>query len=391
LHHTYTINHYIKNLKYKTMKLKKLNLILALVLCLCAFLHTQAQLKVYTMNGCGRCAFSIKYLKEKGIPFKEYNTSNNDANDNAMWALLKGKTNESVKMPVIDNNGEVAFNISDLEGYFKKLATKNQAKPNNNQPSKNDSNKDVVTIFQHANYQGLSQILKAGKYDLKDISIGNDEVSSIKVPEGMYVLLFEDANFSGDFIEVHEDESFIDDFNDLTSSIEIGYYEEEESKEKDDPKNRPNNNTKPSFKGCATGSENVPAQNEVFEKRVFELANQERRKAGKPDFLWSDNFARAARYHAADMAVDNYFDHNTYDFDKATSTVVRACNTFERIKAFGSGVGFAENIAKGGTTPEATMQQWMNSPGHKRNILGDFTTLGVGYFNGLWVQVFGKK
>jgi uncharacterized protein YkwD len=68
---------------------------------------------------------------------------------------------------------------------------------------------------------------------------------------------------------------------------------------------------------------------------------------------------------------------------------VRICGTFERIKAFGG--GFAESIAKGGSTPEATMQQWMNSPGHKRNILADYSAIGVGFFNGNWVQIFGSK
>ena len=51
----------------------------------------------------------------------------------------------------------------------------------------------------------------------------------------------------------------------------------------------------------------------------------------------------------------------------------------------------AENIAKGQTSPAEVMDSWMNSDGHRKNILSpDYCQIGVGYdeASGSWVQIF---
>ncbi|OJJ22016.1 hypothetical protein BKI52_08225 [marine bacterium AO1-C] len=148
------------------------------------------------------------------------------------------------------------------------------------------------------------------------------------------------------------------------------------------------------FRGCAKGTEYVKPINASFEKEVLRLVNVERKKRGLQPLTWNEEMARAARYHAADMAHDNYFDHASYDPGKR-----KACKTFERIRKFGA--GSAENIAAGSSTPEGVMRQWMNSAGHKRNILSKGSkSLGIGYYYkpGLknnwrhyWVQNFSWK
>ena len=148
------------------------------------------------------------------------------------------------------------------------------------------------------------------------------------------------------------------------------------------------------FRGCASGGERVPAVNANFEKEILRLVNVERKKRGLSSLTWNAKMARAARYHAADMAHDDYFNHAS--FDKGGRQV---CATFARIRKFGS--GSAENIAAGGNTPAGTMRQWMNSPGHKKNILSaGAKSLGVGYYykSGLknkwrhyWVQNFSRE
>lgn len=147
------------------------------------------------------------------------------------------------------------------------------------------------------------------------------------------------------------------------------------------------------FRGCATGKENVAPVNEAYEREVLRLVNVERKRRGLQPLTWNPAMARAARYHAADMAHDNYFDHASYDKGGR-----KVCATFTRIRKFGS--GSAENIAVGGNTPAGTMRQWMNSPGHKKNILSAGSkSLGVGYYYkpGLnnkwrhyWVQNFSR-
>lgn len=146
-----------------------------------------------------------------------------------------------------------------------------------------------------------------------------------------------------------------------------------------------------SFRGCPTGEEDVTPVNNEFEKEVLRLVNIERESRGLAALTWNEDAARAARYHAADMAQDDYFAHASQD-----GTGVEVCGTFERIGKFVS--GGAENIAAGSNTPEAVMNQWMNSKGHKENILSEgIQSLGVGYYHNpnldndwshYWVQVF---
>ncbi|KAM3096790.1 CAP domain-containing protein [Phormidesmis sp. 146-35] len=64
----------------------------------------------------------------------------------------------------------------------------------------------------------------------------------------------------------------------------------------------------------------------------------------------------------------------------------------ERVRKAGyNWSGVAENIAKGQQTPEQVMSSWMNSPGHRANLLApQYQHLGVGYANRFWTQVFGR-
>lgn len=91
----------------------------------------------------------------------------------------------------------------------------------------------------------------------------------------------------------------------------------------------------------------------------------------------------AARVHSLDMVTRGYFDHTNLDGE----------SPWDRMDHAGYGWSAAgENIAAGNTTAAATMDQWMNSPGHCANIMSaDFVHLGVGYdeSGAMWTQVFG--
>jgi uncharacterized protein YkwD len=98
------------------------------------------------------------------------------------------------------------------------------------------------------------------------------------------------------------------------------------------------------------------------------------------------NLQCAARVHTMDMAERDFFDHDNPDGDGPD----------DRMEAAGyDGRGWGENIAAGNSTAEETMEQWMDSPGHCRNIMNDgYTLIGVGYYPGgeydhLWTQTFG--
>ncbi|MGP7815939.1 CAP domain-containing protein [Niallia sp. 01092] len=120
----------------------------------------------------------------------------------------------------------------------------------------------------------------------------------------------------------------------------------------------------------------------AFEKEVVELTNKERAKNGLPALQLDTELSKVAKAKSQDMSTNNYFDHNSPTYG----------SPFDMMKKFGISYKAAgENIAKGQKTPEEVVQAWMNSEGHRANILSNkFTHIGVGYVeNGnYWTQQF---
>ncbi|WP_148629625.1 SafA/ExsA family spore coat assembly protein [Bacillus sp. E214] len=132
---------------------------------------------------------------------------------------------------------------------------------------------------------------------------------------------------------------------------------------------------------------NIPTQDDVkaYEQEVIRLVNVERAKQGLRELKYDWELARVARYKSEDMRDNNYFSH--------TSPVYGS--PFDMMKNFGINYKSAgENIAKGQTTPEQVVNAWMNSSGHRANILSSkFTHIGVGYAKSghIWTQQFISK
>ncbi len=79
-----------------------------------------------------------------------------------------------------------------------------------------------ATIYEHGNYEGREQTLGVGSYEMGELSIGNDTLSSVRVPDGLRVNLFEDAGFRGRSRSFTSDASWVgDDFNDVVSSVSV--------------------------------------------------------------------------------------------------------------------------------------------------------------------------
>ncbi len=126
------------------------------------------------------------------------------------------------------------------------------------------------------------------------------------------------------------------------------------------------------------------------EREVLRLTNAERSQHGCRALTADSRLVRAAGGHASDMVRRQYFSHTSPDGE----------GPGERLAEVGfSGRGWGENIAAGQPTARSVVDGWMNSPGHRANILNcDFNRLGVGYVNGavqsgysphVWVQNFG--
>ena len=123
-----------------------------------------------------------------------------------------------------------------------------------------------------------------------------------------------------------------------------------------------------------------------FEKQVLRLTNAERRNYGLSPLSWYTPLARAARDHSEDMLENSFFSHTGYDGSSVS----------ERARRRGVNArGVGENIAMGQRTPEQVVATWMNSAGHRANILRESSThLGVGFVEGsgsgelFWTQKF---
>ena len=119
-----------------------------------------------------------------------------------------------------------------------------------------------------------------------------------------------------------------------------------------------------------------------YESEVIRLVNEVRRENGLKALTANWELSRVARYKSQDMLNKGYFSHTSPTYG----------TPFQMIKAFGLSFQTAgENIARGYPTPQAVVNGWMNSSGHRANILNaSYTQIGVGYVaqGNYWTQMF---
>jgi len=125
----------------------------------------------------------------------------------------------------------------------------------------------------------------------------------------------------------------------------------------------------------------------ALESEVVRLVNVERSKHGLQALTENWELSRIARYKSADMAAKNYFSHTSPTYG----------SPFRMMESFGIKYSSAgENIAMGQRTPQEVMTAWMNSSGHRANILSpSYTQIGVGLAKNqsgkaYWTQMFIK-
>ncbi|MEU3936335.1 CAP domain-containing protein [Streptomyces sp. NPDC029044] len=119
---------------------------------------------------------------------------------------------------------------------------------------------------------------------------------------------------------------------------------------------------------------------------VVDLTNRERARAGLPPLAADPLLTTAAQAHSADMVARAFYAHTAPDGSRPWDRAAAAGSTRRTI---------GENIACGQRSPADVVEGWMNSPGHRANILGPgFTHIGIGFAGGgragtYWTQLFG--
>lgn len=131
---------------------------------------------------------------------------------------------------------------------------------------------------------------------------------------------------------------------------------------------------------------NIPTKEQAgIEQEVVKLVNAERAKAGLPALKEDWELSRVAKYKSQDMHDKKYFDHTSPTYG----------TPFTMMKNFGITYKSAgENIAMGQRSAEEVVKAWMNSEGHRANILNkNYTYIGVGYVKdgNYWTQMFIQK
>lgn len=132
----------------------------------------------------------------------------------------------------------------------------------------------------------------------------------------------------------------------------------------------------------------IPEDDEAvsaYEKEVVRLVNKARAENGLSALTMDWQLSRVARYKSRDMHDNGYFSHTSPTYG----------SPFDMMSAFGLSYRSAgENIAKGYKTPQDVVDGWMNSSGHRANILNaSYTRIGVGYVasGNYWTQMFISK
>lgn len=133
---------------------------------------------------------------------------------------------------------------------------------------------------------------------------------------------------------------------------------------------------------------NIPTKDAAvtnYEQEVVRLVNTLRLENGLGALTYDWELSRVARYKSQDMKDKNYFSHTSPTYG----------SPYQMMRSFGITYRTAgENIAKGYSTPQAVVNAWMDSPGHRANILNaSYTRIGVGYVQSgnYWTQMFISK
>ncbi len=160
----------------------------------------------------------------------------------------------------------------------------------------------------------------------------------------------------------------------------------------------PANHEGAGYFGLATGNEVAPSANKIQEQKLMEMINEERRELFMKELKWDNDLARAARYHANDMAGQEYTMNDSYD--RIDGQLVFIADAQERISQFQRKKNvYQQDISAGTTSVENTYLKWVGSDDSYDKLFNeDNKSVGIGLahdpnspYEYYWVIVFGEK
>ena len=158
------------------------------------------------------------------------------------------------------------------------------------------------------------------------------------------------------------------------------------------------NNESAGYFGLPSGNEVAPSYNKIQEQELLKLINEEREALFMSPLKWDESLARAARYHATDMAQQDYFMHESYD--RLDGQLIEVANAETRIRRFeDKDRVYAENIAAGSMTAKSALLKWIGND-TDYDVMFDESNrsvgIGIAYdpdsaYGYYWVLVVGRK
>lgn len=126
-----------------------------------------------------------------------------------------------------------------------------------------------------------------------------------------------------------------------------------------------------------------PKETANIHNEILRLVNIERNKSNLKPVIICTELSKVAELKSKDMAISNYFDHTSPTYGSPFNMMDQFGITYKAA---------AENIAKGYKTPESVVKGWMDSPGHRANILNaNYGKMGIGLYTAdvsYWTQMF---
>lgn len=160
----------------------------------------------------------------------------------------------------------------------------------------------------------------------------------------------------------------------------------------------PTNHESAGYFGLASGNEVAPSANKIQEQKLMDFINAERTELFMKELKWDNDLARAARYHANDMAGQDYTMNDSYD--RVDGQLVFIADASERIGQFQSKSNvYQQDIAAGTLTAEATYLKWIgNDAAYNMLFNEENRAVGIGLahdpnspYGYYWVIVLGEK
>jgi Cysteine-rich secretory protein family/Beta/Gamma crystallin/LysM domain len=237
-------------------------------------------------------------------------------------------------------------------------------------------------FFENANYQGKSLRLQPGSYAKLDKDWDNVISSFKRVQEADSSLGSKNGRAKGDQQYTVQPGDYLSAiaqrfYGDGSEAAWRRIYDANRNVIGSDP-----TRIEPGMVLTIPGQGSAPSGGGDIAQRVLDLSNAERSRAGAPPLSLHPQLMTAAQRHSDLMAQHNQMTHQLPGEPGLGDRISQAGYRWGHV---------AENVAQGQPSPEEVVSDWMNSPGHRHNLLNpESQHLGVGYANRFWTQKFAR-